>query len=151
MNKIFTFLVLLCGFLCHAQDRILFSYDNAGNQIIRQLCISGCPTSKKTDEVIKEISALKEEDLQKFFPEDAFSYYPNPVKEELYLRWRPESNNFISSIQVYGLNGQQLTTFSGLGKRNDLNISFQRYPAGVYGLVLTYANGEQKTIKIIKK
>lgn len=37
MNKFFTFLLLLCGCICQAQDRIAFSYDGAGNQIQRSL------------------------------------------------------------------------------------------------------------------
>jgi len=65
MNKIFTFLLLICGFVCQAQDRITFSYDDAGNQRQRKLCIN-CSTSK----MAKEITALEESDLLKFSSKD---------------------------------------------------------------------------------
>ena len=148
MNKIFTFLLFLCCSISQAQDRITFSYDNAGNQIQRLLCIN-CLTSKMTDE--KEIAALEDEDLQKFFPEDLISYYPNPVKEELYLKWELIEGNSVSSIQLYDLNGRVLSSFSNLDSKNNQNIAFQSYPTGVYAVVLLYKNGEQKSIKIVKK
>ncbi|MDR7209614.1 T9SS type A sorting domain-containing protein [Flavobacterium piscis] len=148
MNKIFTFLLFLCCSISQAQDRITFSYDNAGNQIQRLLCIN-CLTSKMTD--AKEIAALEDEDLQKFFPEDLISYYPNPVKEELYLKWELIEGNSVSSIQLYDLNGRVLSSFSNLDSKNNQSIAFQSYPTGVYVVVLLYKNGEQKSIKIIKK
>lgn len=149
MNKTFTFLLLIFGFVCQAQNRITFSYDNAGNQIKRQLCIN-CLTSKMTDEKTKEITAL-EEDLLKFSSKDLISYYPNPVKEELYLQWELLDGNYVSSIQVYDPNGQTLQSFSNMDMKNSQNIAFQMYPTGIYFLVLSYKNGEQKSIKIIKK
>ncbi|MFV8342564.1 T9SS type A sorting domain-containing protein [Flavobacterium sp. XS2P39] len=152
MNKTFTLLLLLGCFMynAQAQDRIIFTYDNAGNQIQRSLCLN-CTTSKTTSVKPKEIVALKEEDLQKFFPEDVISYYPNPVKEELYLKWELMGDDLVTSIQVYGLSGQLLKSYSGLEKNNTQNIPFQGYPSGVYAVILFYKNGEQKTIKIIKK
>ncbi|MEN9907651.1 MAG: hypothetical protein RLZZ540_792 [Bacteroidota bacterium] len=152
MNKIFTFLLFLCCSISQAQvaDRITFSYDDAGNQIQRLLCIN-CSTSKMIDEKTKEITALEEGDLLKFSPQDLISYYPNPVKEELFLKWELIEGNYVSSIQVYGLNGQVLQSFSNLEKKNNQNIAFQTYPTGMYGVILFYKNGEQKSIKIIKK
>ena len=104
-----------------------------------------------SNEKTKEITALQEEDLQKFSPDDVISYYPNPVKEELYLKWELVEDNNVSSIQVYGLNGQILQSFSNLEKVNNKNIAFQSYPTGVYAVILFYKNGEQKSIKMIKK
>lgn len=143
---------MLLGFSLFAsgQDRITFSYDNAGNQTQRLLCIN-CTTSKISGTIPKEITALKEEDLLNFFPEDVISYYPNPVKEELYLKWQLIEDNLVTSIQVYGLSGQLLKSYSGLEKNNAQNIPFQAYPSGVYAVVLFYSNGEQKSIKIIKQ
>lgn len=133
-----------------AQTKITFDYDGAGNQKTRQLCLN-CTNPIYKTATTKETVALKEEDLQKFFPEDAISYYPNPVKEELYLKWELANNNTVKSIQVYSLNGQLLQTYSGIEKTNSQNIPFQTYPSGVYTVALFYSNGEQKTIKIIKQ
>jgi hypothetical protein len=149
MKILFTFVLFTCVYLSFGQQKITFQYDTAGNQTDRVLCLSGC--SAKSIKEIKDIEAIVDEDLQKFFPEDAISYYPNPVKEELYLKWEVLEDNKISSIVVYGLNGQVLKTFSKTETTNTQNISFQEYPAGVYLVVLNYKNGDQKTIKIIKQ
>lgn len=149
MNKIFTFLLMLCCFLCHSQQ-ISFTYDGAGNQIKRSLCLSGC-TAKKANVEPKEIIALKEEDMQKFFPEDVISYYPNPVKEELYLRWETINDISVSSIKVYDLNGRMIESYVNLSNTNNQNVFFQRFPKGIYIVVLVYSNKEEKSIKIIKE
>ncbi|RTZ03568.1 T9SS type A sorting domain-containing protein [Flavobacterium bomense] len=150
MNKILPLLLLLLSSIIgQAQDKITFSYDNAGNQTQRSLCF-GC-LSKNSTTAPKKIKALTQDDLQKFFPEDLISYYPNPVKEELYLKWEPLVDNLVTSIQVYGLNGQTLKSYSGLEKSNTLNIPFQSYSTGIYTVLLFYSNGEQKSIKIIKQ
>lgn len=130
-------------------NKIIFEYDTAGNQTKRELCLS-CDNPNYKTAAPKEIAALKEEDLQKFSPEETFSYYPNPVKEELYLKWEYAENKAISSIYLYALNGQMLKTYERLEKENTLNIPFFNYPTGTYLVVLIYNDGEQKTIKIVK-
>jgi hypothetical protein len=145
-------LVLFLGVSLFAKaqnDKITFDYDQAGNQIKRELCLSCTKAGYKT-KAPKEITALQEEDLQKFSPEDVISYYPNPVKEGLYLKWELVADKTVSSIYLYGLNGQVLQTYNNLEKTNTLNIPFFNYPTGTYLVVLVYSDGEQKTIKIVK-
>ncbi|MFV5701597.1 T9SS type A sorting domain-containing protein [Flavobacterium sp. XS2P12] len=144
-------LVLFLGFslFAEAQNKITFDYDMAGNQIKRELCLS-CTNPNYKIAVPKEITALQKEDLQKFFPEDAISYYPNPVKEELYIKWELVAGKTVTSIYLYDLNGRVLQTYNNLEKTNTLNIPFFNYPTGAYLVVLIYNDGEQKTIKIIK-
>lgn len=149
-------LLLGCTLFSQAQDKIIFEYDAAGNQTKRELCLSiNCTKVGKTkvpQESLapKEITALKEEDLQKFSPEDVISYYPNPVKEELYLKWELVADRAVSGILLYGINGQVVKTYDHLEKSNNLNIPFFNYPTGTYLVVLLYSGGEQKTIKIVK-
>lgn len=134
-----------------AQDnKIIFDYDLAGNQINRELCLNCTKPNYKTTDV-KEIATLVEEDLQKFLPEDMISYYPNPVKEELYLKWELVAGKAVTSIYLYALNGQVLKTYNTLEKANNLNIPFFDYPGGTYLVVLGYNDGDQKTIKIVKQ
>ncbi|MDR7210610.1 T9SS type A sorting domain-containing protein [Flavobacterium piscis] len=149
MKKELLFVILLFSFVTNAQQKLSFSYDNAGNQITRTLCLSGC--SAKPAKEIKEIEALVEEDMLKFSEEDVISYYPNPVKEELYLTWQPADENHITSIQVFSINGQLLKQYRTNSKTNNQNIPFQNYPTGIYAVVLKYNNGEEKSIKIIKQ
>jgi hypothetical protein len=134
----------------HAQPKkIAFTYDGSGNQTNRVLCLN-C-TSKNSTDVPKEIVAVKEEDLEKFFPEDVISYYPNPVREELYLQWKLTDGNYVKALQVYNFNGQLIKSYSQSNSNNSQTIPFQIYPAGTYIIVLEYSSGDPKTIKIIKK
>lgn len=152
MKNILT--LLLCGtfFMSKAQDKIKFTYDPfTGSQIIRELCL-GCPSpSGKPAKEIKEIQALTNDDLEKFSPEDVVSYYPNPVKEELYLQWELLEQNAVTSIQVFSISGQILKNYNEQGRNNSINIPFQDYSSGIYLVQLNYAKGKPKTIKIIKK
>ncbi|KAF2335426.1 T9SS type A sorting domain-containing protein [Flavobacterium ginsenosidimutans] len=148
MKKIFTVIIFFVFTICNAQQKINFTYDAAGNQIIRALCISGC-TGKPAKE-IKEIEALVEEDMEKFYPEDAISYYPNPVKEELFLKWLLSSDNYVSSINIISVTGEVLKQYQIPSDTDTQNIPFQQYSTGFYIVLLKYNNGEQKSIKIIK-
>lgn len=149
MNKYLLILLFHFSILLSAQQKITFSYDAAGNQINRELCLN-C-TSKKVEESPKEIEALAEDDLLKFSPADVISYYPNPVKEELYLQWQLTSDNYVTTIHVYGMTGQLLRTYHANVSINSLNIPFQSYPSGVYMVLLSYKGGGEKSIKIIKQ
>lgn len=148
MIKKLLFLLFLLSLSSIAQTKIKFSYDTAGNQTSRILC-SNCPP--ETGKQIKEIEALVDEDLEKFSAEDRFSYYPNPVKEELYLKWELTDDNYITSIQVFSITGQVLNTYKATKNNTTQNILFQSYPSGVYVVLLNYKSGDPKTIKIIKQ
>ena len=151
MKNYLLFLFLGFSLFAKAQDKIVFEYDDAGNQTKRFLCLSSnCTTTTSKKAPPKEIVALQDEDLQKFSPEDVISFYPNPVKEELYLKWELVADKTVADIYLYALNGQVLKTYNNLEKTNTLNIPFSVYPTGSYLVVLVYNDGEQKTIKIVK-
>ncbi len=142
-------MTILLSLDVYSQDRIKFDYDSAGNQTRRFVCY-GC-SARVADSIPKEIAELKEEDLLKFSPEDVISYYPNPVREELYLKWDLTNENKVSSIEVYSINGQRVNLYPNLEKENTKNIPFQEYPQGTFLVQLNYTNGEQKSITILKK
>lgn len=147
--------LLLCFFgffivsIAQSQDKILFTYDTSGNQIRREICIMCSPTTGKQF-ISKEIEDLVEEDLQKISPEDLISYYPNPVKQELYIKWEFFNEKTVGSIYLYDINGRALQVINNLEKKNAVNIPFNNYPRGNYLVVLMYNGGGQKTIKIVK-
>ncbi|MDX6188499.1 T9SS type A sorting domain-containing protein [Flavobacterium sp. Fl-318] len=145
MKYYITLLVLGFSLLSKAQTKIKFSYDDAGNQISRILCIN-C-TSKS----VKEVKAIVEDDLEKFSKEDVISYYPNPVKEELYLQWELAQDNYVKFVQVYSMTGQVLRNYQTNETTKNLIISFQSFPSGVYIVLLSYKAGEDKSIKIVKQ
>lgn len=154
MTKTFTLIWFGMTMFSNAQQKITFNYDSAGNQIVRELCLSGCSSSAKQvkeNAEVKEIEALAEEDLLKFSKEDVISYYPNPVKEELYIKWEVKDNDYVSSIQVFSITGQLLKTYPLMARNDSQNIPFQDYSTGVYVVILYYNSGDPKTIKIIKQ
>lgn len=148
MTKYLTLLFLLIGFIGTAQ-KLTFEYDSAGNQTQRKYCPI-CP-GKTSSETPKEISELKQEDLQHFFPGDVISYYPNPVKEQLYIKWELLNNVRVSEIQFYSLSGQLIKTISKLENTDNQVIDFRNLPSTLYTVLLKYSNGEEKSIKIVKE
>ncbi len=142
------FIFVLFCFSSNAQTKLNFSYDAAGNQISRVLCINCLSKSALPP---KEIEAVTENELEKFFPEDVISYYPNPVKEELYLQWQFVNDNSVASVRVYSITGQVLQNYQLNNNANSLSIPFQQYPTGVYLVLLSYKDGGEKSIKIIKQ
>lgn len=148
MKKYLLLIFINCCFFSNAQTKLTFSYDAAGNQTTRILCIN-CVS--KSVQKVKEIEAVAQNDLEKFFPEDVISYYPNPVREELYLQWQLANENYVSSVHVYNITGQVLRTFEINSNVSNLNIPFQQYPTGIYLVLLSYKDGGDKSIKIIKQ
>lgn len=148
MRKYLLFCFIHFCFFLSAQTKLNFSYDGAGNQTSRVLCIN-CLAKPAKDSTA--IEAITENDLKKFFPEDVISYYPNPVKEELYLQWQFAEDNYVTTVNLYSLTGQVLRTYQLNNSTSNLNIPFQQYPSGVYLVLLSYKNGGEKSIKIIKK
>jgi hypothetical protein len=148
MKKLLLFFALsVFSISAKSQSKILFEYDVAGNQIKRELCISNCAALGRT---IEDISQLQATDYIKSFPEDVISYYPNPVKEELYLKWEMKDNNKVTAIQLYSLSGQLLKSIPKLENQTNYTFPFQPYAQGNYLLLLLYSAGDPKSIQIIK-
>ena len=135
-------------------NAIFFDYDNAGNQIRRRFIYVANVAPRLNNTNLDDAVKITQKPEENLLPSDIYheiSYYPNPVKEELYLSWELANNNAVTSIQIYDLNGRLLRTFQGLATVNLQTIPFIEYSAGNYLVLLLYSNGEQKTIKIIKK
>jgi UPF0288 family protein (methanogenesis marker protein 3) len=140
MKYYFT-LFLITPLLSFSQDKILFNYDQAGNQILREICIN---CSSKTSTKTKE--ELKDDD---FLIVDQISYYPNPVLEELYLKWELVPEKKVVEIQLISISGKTLQTYTP--KSTEISINFQNYTTGLYLVQFTYNNDERKVIKIVKR
>ena len=147
MKRIFLFFLFFLGINNYAQNKLSFDYDAAGNQILRQWC-TGCHS--RTTQNVKDFSEIEKDDLEKFHPEDEISYYPNPVKEQLYLQWELTNHKKVTQILLYNLNGQLIKKIEQLENTSNAIFSFSALPQGIYNLILIYNNGEQKNIKIIK-
>jgi hypothetical protein len=151
--KPFLLSLFACFFLGNVYSqgtKIRFQYDDAGNQTIRTLCIN-CEYNKTADNASMEKQSFEKDEIDDGFKEDIISFYPNPVQEELILKWELIDEKKVSKIDITNLNGQNLKTLKDLARINTTIISFQEFPTGVYFVMITYTNGEYKSIKIVKK
>lgn len=146
MKKSIFFLMLFYSSLGIAQQKIKFDYDIAGNQITRYVC-SSC----KTSETPKDVKDIQDEDLIKSFPEDVISFYPNPVKEELFIKWDLINQNVVISIDLFDINGRLIHKKQNLEQHNSTSLFLSSYPKGIYYAVLNYKDGDQKSLKIVKE
>ncbi|OXA91692.1 T9SS type A sorting domain-containing protein [Flavobacterium hercynium] len=161
--KKYILVFLLIGSFTNAQEKLTFDYDTAGNQTNRMLICINC-----IDVITDELEDKGNEEDPKEDPKDddesedsttedpsketAISYYPNPVKEELFIDRRQLSNeNPVTTIAVYSLSGQAIKTQPIANGQNGLTLPFSEYPAGVYIVLISHKNGEDKSIKIMKQ
>ncbi|MBC7655419.1 MAG: T9SS type A sorting domain-containing protein [Oligoflexus sp.] len=147
MKNLFFLLFFLFVSNCFCQSKLLFDYDNTGNQIKRHLIHIG---NKQNAHPPKNIKTITDSNLTKVDIYDDIKYYPNPVKEELYLKWELANDNKVLSIDLYSLSGQLIKKVNDLDKSNTYTFPFQDLPQAIYTLVLNYSNGEQKSLKIVK-
>lgn len=130
-------------------DHIQFEYDNAGNQIKRYL-IDIFPNRQANPNSTAKNNPT-DSDLIKADIYDDIKYYPNPVQEELYLQWVKVDENYVDNVAIFSMTGQLLKRYENLKNVNSTNLAFYNYPQGYYTVQLVYANGENKTLKIVKR
>lgn len=147
-NSLLLFFLLFMGNVIGQNDHIQFDYDDAGNQIKRY--VVDITDDRQTNQPIKAFEDLTDSDLIKADIYNDIKYYPNPVKEELYVKWENTKDNYVKSIEVYSMSGQLMKSYTDMVKFTSHAIGFSSYPQGFYNVKLVYANGENKTLKIVK-
>ena len=147
-KSLFLFLLLLIAVPAISQDTVYFEYDNAGNQIERSLSIR-VSTTNEADEIVELIE--EKLDTEDQLTEGYVKYYPNPVKDYLYLHWENANNHSLKSITLFNSIGQQVGLYTVQPSDITETLNLSSFPQGVYMLILNYTNGEIKSIKIIKE
>ena len=142
-------LLLLISTSASFAQRIKFTYDSAGNQTQRAICF--CAAKMATDSVYKTPETITENDMIEDAVYEQISYYPNPVREELYVKWKNQDSAYVTSIEIFSMSGQLIKSYPNLNNVEKASIAFQNFPEGVYNLILLYSNSERKTLKVIKK
>jgi len=147
--------VCLTSFAMQGQSeeyKIKFSYDSAGNQILRDRVCVNCSGAKAIDskkELIAE-TPEEEEKIEAIDNRSMITAYPNPVTDLLNVMW-VESGNAVKQIGIYGADGRVLYTQEVNSLSGQLNMDFGKYPSGLYLLLVTYQDNSQETFKVIKK
>lgn len=136
------FLFLLCFQVNSMAQKITFEYDSMGSQINRTYDPSG---SRLSQQQAKDYDELVANDFQKFFSEDIISYYPNPVKDELFLKWEVLNNDVIDNITIYNINGLLVKEIKFI-KENKTIISFQNFNSGTFLVNLNFTSGDRKSV-----
>jgi hypothetical protein len=147
-------LLIIIAFLFAVQlqaqkDKILFEYDTAGNQTKRELCVN-C-TRKEATKELKDLVAEDFTPLEESLTEDQVSYYPNPVQEELHIKWELINNRTVTAIMVFNNAGTLVKDYQNTSNVQLQTLSFGSLPTGVYLIMMQYSDGKQKTFKIIKQ
>lgn len=143
INSLIFLLHFLLSISSNAQSKINFTFDSSGNQINRVVVLA-----RAENTVYKSAENLTPLDYSKI---GKILYYPNPVKDELYLSWVNENNNPIENIIVYNINGQLIKSYVDLKSIENTTVDFQSCSEGLYSVKVSYQNGEEEVLKIIKK
>ncbi len=143
--------LVFCGFwTLRAQNKLLFSYDTAGNQITRSLCVN-CPVGQGRPASGNQEST-KEKNIEiEIIVLDKVTFFPNPVQEELNIQWELTDDKTVENIAVYNLNGAIMQNYIDFKNERLKVIPFGSYPSGMYIVSLTYSDGEQKSLQVVKK
>ncbi len=72
------------------------------------------------------------------------SFYPNPVKDNLYIR----NNHTIENVKILDLAGKILSEIKLNSNEGEINM--QQFPTGIYFVKIT-TSSKSETVKIIKK
>ena len=131
-------------------NTIVYSYDNAGNRIKREilLVVENRIASVKTDTTKSNLSKPKQEIINDKIAGFDITIYPNPTEGRLSLNVSnlPQSND--NAVKVYDLFGKQLYNELIGSETTELDLSMQ--PAGSYIMRVIIAD-KTAVWKIIKK
>lgn len=148
-------LTVLCVFILSsvgAQNKLTFSYDSAGNQILRDKVCINCTASKSTSLKPQDsLASQKEIDDLNDVSNFKTIIYPNPVTELLQIIWQDDENKIPENLQLFSSDNKLIASFRTNTKSYQQNINFSNYPIGIYVLLVTYNDGQKETFKILKK
>lgn len=143
------FLFLFCGkgWSQIIADRVIFAYDESGNQKQRTLCIN-CASNRMAN----PLSVEGNKDIEEKIIEDKLVFYPNPVKEELHIDFDiTDANKQVDAVTVYTITGQTIKKYTNNVNQTSLIIPFEALPQGIYIVNVLYNTGEIIDLKIKKQ
>lgn len=143
MKKILILFLLFSVKMSAQQNTIIFTYDQSGNQTMRELICINCRQANSTDSNSTEFTQSDE------YIE--LSYYPNPVTEVLHIKWKNSLKSSVNSIEVFSTSGQKLNSTLITLQEENFEVNFYNHQQGMYNVILYYTDGQKKTFKIIKK
>jgi hypothetical protein len=148
-TKLLITVALFFGYIAIAQDKLVFSYDTAGNQILRNRVCLTClqavmPSTLDSIPIAEEEASLDE------FGTFKMVAYPNPVTDILYVEWEDHPDKKPNQILLFTLDGRKVMDTPLSGKYGSYGVEFNRHPPGAYLLLVIYESGKKESFKIIK-
>lgn len=148
-TKLFILCIFCCAQFLNAQDKLVFSFDTAGNQTMRDRICIGCSQARaqETDNVVEDSVATElSEDL--FQPE--LVAYPNPVTDILHVSWINQPSKVVKQLALFSGDNRELFRHQFSKVQNEKDLSFSSYAAGLYFLIVQFEDGKTQSFKIIK-
>jgi len=139
--------LLYAGNTYAQQKQLTFNYDEAGNQINRNIiCVNCNPT----------VAEVRQENFLPP-PKDSlvnvrqFNAYPNPLTEILNLKWNTGDKSYLKIIDVFSANGTRIYHKEYSIEQAETTISFLNLNSGMYVLRVIYSDGKQENLKVMKQ
>lgn len=133
----------LCPFVSFAQNKIGYSYDDAGNRVKREIVMPAPKAMAKQQDF-----GTNSQSFYDLLHDHTVRIYPNSSEGVLQVCISGLKSTDKCSLVVYTTQGALVLTENVKTDRTDVNISNQ--PAGVYLLKITI-NDNSTTWKIIRK
>jgi len=157
-TKLLLVFLLLFQLPVVAQQKLVFTYDPAGNQILRErLCLNCTPLKVQVVEPKDSLSLQKitgaGTTTELLYEEEELRIvtYPNPVSDVLQVEWIEHPILAPKQVLLFSGENRQLAQIPLRKNQNLQDISFTRYPTGMYILVVVFENGQRRSFQIIKK
>ncbi len=131
------FCICITCITIQSQQKIRYTYDNAGNRIERKIILTKSFNKMKEAQVLNEVLA-----------ERTVKIYPNPTKGSLTVSLGDQDSEVIGEIFIFGLNGQMITTRKI--KSNMQTFDLSNEPTGTY-IMKIIIDGKSSSWKIIKE
>ncbi len=138
--KMLIFVSMLFFNIVGFSQTIKYSYDAAGNRVLREIILS----RQKSVESVKESEKPIEEKLS----DKIIKIYPNPTKGELKIEVTNWDEKCTGNIYIYSSNGALIRQYSLDNPLHIVDISDE--PVGFYILKI-YLNENISTWRIIKE
>ena len=145
MKKLLTIILLACAVGAAAQTT-RYSYDNL-NRLTRVTYANGTIVSYNYDANGNRISEIITggTGIMQINDNGEVSLYPNPVKNDLYIKTPSEK----STINIYSLQGSLLKTISAYQGHEQIDVS--TLMSGVYLVKISGSDGRVYTGKFVKE
>jgi hypothetical protein len=147
--KIHTLLFLFTiSFGFSQTDKISFSYDSAGNQVLRDHLCLNC-RKYSTEKTVLHSTVIAE--TPKIIEKSIITAYPNPVTDLLHIEWSP-TGKIVDQIMLFSFDNKQLY-HKKVNPRSTygLELNFSKYPSGSYVILAIYSDNSKQSFKVIKK